>query len=62
MSFVTYRYTEFVCDRCGRSAKCHTNSEKHAIAWMREDDWSIGKEVLCPFCRPGHQVQLGGEE
>ncbi len=62
MSVVTYRYTEFGCDKCGKSLRCHTCSEKHAIAWAREDGWSVGKEVLCPDCRPGHQVQLGGEE
>lgn len=50
MSFATYKYTKFECDKCGKSLKCHAKSEKHAISWARENGWSVGKNVLCPDC------------
>ncbi len=62
MSIATYRYTDIECDRCGKSVRCHSRSEKHAIAWAREDGWSIGKQVLCPECNSTHQTRLEGEE
>ena len=57
-----YVSTDVVCDKCGNTLKCHTCSMRAAIAWAREDGWSVDKDVLCPDCRLSHQARLGGEE
>jgi len=45
-------YSGISCDKCGYAKEWFSIiGGTHLKRWMREEGWSIGKQILCPNCR-----------
>ena len=46
-----------ICDRCGRVvySVCHMTKER-TKKMLREDGWTIGKDMLCPKCNENKMI------
>lgn len=50
-------YSGYCCDKCGKAIEYNKTikqwlpNKTNLIRFARQDNWSIGKQILCPDCR-----------
>lgn len=47
----------YVCDNCGRASLFKHEAKKYILRWARRAGWTVGKRVLCPYCKPKKEVK-----
>jgi len=51
MSYSRIVLFTFFCDRCEEFLDLDNHSTKQqAFAYARNEGWTVGKKVLCPYC------------